>query len=156
VRTRDAVPTSGAVVAVFVLLGVLAGCSGGDGAADSEAAGDSGGSTAVGELAARAKPPGPDRGVGRALLQTRAVVKTGQVAVTNADLDRVRDEVDRLLFALDGTVDSEETSHDRDGNIERSKMSPPRSSTSTSGWRPCRRASTGCKISSVTPPTSTT
>jgi hypothetical protein len=122
VRTRDAVPTSGAVVAVFVLLGVLAGCSGGDGAADSEAAGDSGGSTAVGEVAARAKPPGPDRGVGRALLQTRAVVKTGQVAVTNADLDRVRDEVDRLLFALDGTVDSEETSHDRDGNIERSTL----------------------------------
>ena len=61
-------------------------------------------------------------GVNRAAVQTRAVIKTGQVAVTSEDLDAVRVEVDQLLFGLDGSIDREETSHDDKGAIDRSTL----------------------------------
>ena len=58
----------------------------------------------------------------RAVVQTRAVIKTGQVAVTSEDLDPTRQEVDDLLRALGGNLDQERTSHDDEGRIERSTL----------------------------------
>ncbi|HET6625801.1 MAG TPA: DUF4349 domain-containing protein [Nocardioidaceae bacterium] len=125
----------GAVLAALVLGGGLTACSGGgpeamssdsaakadvstsrgDGAADSAGAGDSAG----GAEAAPERAPGT---ANRTTLTTRAVIKTGQVALTDTDLDATRDEVDRLLFGFGGSVENEETSHDDDGAISHSTL----------------------------------
>jgi len=58
----------------------------------------------------------------RTLVQTRAVIKTGEIATTSKDLEKVRQEVDRLLFGFGGQLAGEQTSHDDTGKIERSTL----------------------------------
>lgn len=58
----------------------------------------------------------------RTLVQTRVVIKTGEIASISKDLDEVRQEVDRLLFGFGGQLAGEQTSHDDDGKIERSTL----------------------------------
>jgi len=58
----------------------------------------------------------------RTLVQTRAVIKTGEIATTSKDLDEVRREVDRLLFGFGGVLAGDQTSHDDDGKIESSTL----------------------------------
>ena len=113
-----------ALLAGLVLL--AAGCSGQSGddeAMSSDAlaptAEDRGGSESGGESGG--DPAAPDS-ANRASVQVRALIKTGQIAVTSKDLDRTREEVDQLLFALGGSIDNEQTSHDDQGDIERSTL----------------------------------
>ena len=58
----------------------------------------------------------------RTLVQTRAVIKSGQIATTSKNLDEVRQEVDQLLFGFGGVLAGEQTSHDDDGKIESSTL----------------------------------
>ncbi len=110
-----------AVLAALLLVGGLAACSGGGDSASSDVA--AGGSVGADEDAGGgAVAPEPAPGANRTVIQTKAMIRTGQVAVTSDQLDDARDEVDQLLFGFGGTVDSEETSHDRDGSIERSTL----------------------------------
>ncbi len=105
-------------VLVALLLGALvAGCSG-----DDAMSAGSGGGDADGQAAAMESADSQARTANRAPARARAVIRTGQVAVTSEDLDERRAEVDRLLFVLDGSIDREETSHDDEGNIERSTL----------------------------------
>lgn len=61
-------------------------------------------------------------GANRTVVTVRSVIRTGEIAVTNEDLDAAREELDDVLLALDGIIDSESTQHDRRGRIERSTL----------------------------------
>jgi hypothetical protein len=65
---------------------------------------------------------GDTSGASRTVVRTKSVIRTGQVAVTAKDLGKVRGEIDRLLAALGGSVDNEQTTNDRAGRIERSTL----------------------------------
>ena len=65
---------------------------------------------------------GDNAGANRAVVRSKAVIRTGQITVTAKDLSAVRREVDDLLVAVDGTVSSEQTSNDKGGRIERSTL----------------------------------
>lgn len=112
------------LAALLLALLALTACSGiGDGGRDSGAGDDTasyegGGST----NADIAEPQEASRGTNRPPVQTRAVIKTGYVAVTSEDLEAVREELDTLLDAFGGTVDRERTYNDRDGDIESSSL----------------------------------
>jgi len=67
-----------------------------------------------------AVPEGP--GANRTVVTVRSVIKTGEVAVTNDDLDNARAELDGLLLGLEGSVDSEATQNDSKGRIEQSTL----------------------------------
>jgi hypothetical protein len=116
-------------VAAAVLAGLvapvalLAGCSGGgEGTMSADTAGvhDQGGRVvgSDGDGRGEAAP----RTANRTTVETRAVVRTGRVAVTSKDLDRTRQEVDDLLFAFGGTLEREKTSHDDEGAIDDSTL----------------------------------
>lgn len=119
------------LVAAALLAGLVtlaAGCSGGsedamssDVGAPQAEGGQAGVDNDSGGGAGEAAPDAPN-GANRTTVQTKAVIKTGQVAVTGKDLDQTRDEVDQLLFAIGGSIDSEQTSHDDAGKIERSTL----------------------------------
>ncbi len=114
----------GALAAVMVLGTLVAGCSGmGAGGGDTESAAD-GGAALEGQASAEEERAARAAGgsANRAVVQTRAVIKTGQVAVTSEDLDETRQEVDELLQAFGGNVDREQTSHDDEGMIESSTV----------------------------------
>jgi hypothetical protein len=61
-------------------------------------------------------------GAARTIVRARSVIKTGEVSLTSTDLGKVRGEVEELMTALGGSVDSEQTSNDRKGRIERSTL----------------------------------
>ena len=109
------------LAATMLALGALvAGCGGSGGDSDGETA-DSGRAQSL--TSDRAGSPKQASGsANRAPVQTRAVIRTGEIWVTAKDLDQTRDEVDDLLDALGGSVDKEQTSHDDEGNIERSTL----------------------------------
>jgi hypothetical protein len=102
-------------------------CSGGG---DAESAGgdtaayDSGGGAAEAPADAVAPFAGGDTasGVNRTVVKVRSVIMTGEVAVTDDDLDAARQELDDVLAALDGSIDSEQTQNDDEGRIERSTI----------------------------------
>lgn len=117
----------GAAVATMALATLVAGCGGGGGSGGDAMSADPGASQAEGGAAGsggsgQAAPESAPGSANRATVQTRAVIRTGQVALTSKELDETRAEVDQLLFALDGAIDSEQTSHDDDGNIARSTL----------------------------------
>lgn len=117
-----------AMIALAVI--ALTGCSSGgantSAAGDSSAAGSGGGALESGVAQDRApsagQAPGRAPGANRAPVQTRAVIRTGQLYLTSDHLDRTRAEVDRLLFGFDGSIDTEETTHARDGSIASSRL----------------------------------
>ena len=116
-----------ATALAFVLLAAAA-CTGGHDAesASHEAEDSDGGGMATEE----AMPPeegfdesgGTDAGVNRTLVTVRSVIMTGEVAVTSNDLDEARMQLDEVLDALGGTIDSEQTQNDDDGTIKRSSL----------------------------------
>jgi hypothetical protein len=125
-RTRSAV--AGAVLGLVA----LAACGGGSdseggslsepaaGIADGEVASDRGG--AVEENAAA---PGTERAPGtanRPYVQTRAVIRTGEIYLVTREMNRARDEIDRLLARHGGYLATEDTVNDRDGRPERSAL----------------------------------
>ena len=116
--TRSTHRTALAALAATALLG-LAACSGSssDSMATSDtAAGSAGSGQAAGDLAEKQPRPA------RTALRAKAVIKTGEIAVTSRHLTRVRAEVDRLLASVGGSVDREETTNARDGSIDRSRL----------------------------------
>lgn len=58
----------------------------------------------------------------RPAVRTKAVVRTGDLALTAEDLDTVRGEVTDLLAAVGGSVDREVTRNDRHGRIAESTL----------------------------------
>ena len=112
------------LAALLLALLALTACSGSDDSGGDSAAGDD---TALYEGSGStnadiAEPQEANRGVNRPPVQTRAVIKTGYVAVTSEDLEAVRLELDTLLDAFGGTVNRERTYNDRDGDIESSNL----------------------------------
>jgi uncharacterized protein DUF4349 len=100
---------------------VLAGCSSGGGGSSSQAGSSAmAGSEAVAGAASQAARR-PDIAA-RTRVQTRAVVRTGEIALASEHLGRVRHEIDRLLDALGGSVQSEDSSNGRHGGLVRSTL----------------------------------
>ena len=118
---------AGAALAALALMATA--CTGG-GESDSASA-DAGGEVVAREVAPGltdsdtagdgSGAPSAD-GVNRTVVTVRSVIRTGEIAVTNDDLDAAREELDDVLLALDGIIDSESTEHDRKGRIERSTL----------------------------------
>ena len=111
---------------------LLAGCSGG--ASDTMSAEQAGGSLdapADGALHDRAAAPesasgsGGDRSdasVNRTTVQTRAVIRTGQIAVVVKNLEEARGEIDAIIARHGGFVAEEEASADRRGNLDHARL----------------------------------
>jgi hypothetical protein len=108
------------LVSLAAGLALVTGCSGGSSGSKSSVAGGGGAGSSVAGPGPTALPAA--KGAARTLVQTRSVIKTGDLALTNPHLSRVRREVDALLAALDGTVDREQTTNDRHGAVARSTL----------------------------------
>lgn len=116
-----------AAVLLAGFVAVAAGCSGGSneassGDAQTVADGQEGGDFAGSDADGGKTAPEAPNGANRTTVQARSVIRTGQVALTGKNLDKTRDEVDQLLFAMGGSIDNEQTTHDDDGGIERSTL----------------------------------
>ena len=115
---------------VLVALAALTACSGGGAAAATPAIAGSAdeapepaiGAAGAGQPGAAIRRRGRPAGANRTVVSPKSVITTGEVALTAKDLRNVRAEIDDLLPALDGTVDSEETQNDRKGRIEQSTL----------------------------------
>lgn len=59
---------------------------------------------------------------GRVGVRARSVIATGEVTLEGKDLTRVREELDRLLGRIGGTVAEERTSSDREDGPTRSRL----------------------------------
>lgn len=114
-----------ALLTLFLAAGVTA-CSAGGGGGDASSTMDAKEGVAEGLAGGATRdesaPESAPGALNRTLVQTRAVIKTGEIATTSKDLDEVRQEVDRLLFGFGGVLAGEQTSHDDDGKIESSTL----------------------------------
>lgn len=104
---------SGVLLAVLT----LSACSGtgsnsGLGSED-RAAPAAGAETGAGSVAATAQ---------RAPVRTAAVIKTAEVSVSSSHLDRVRTDAVRLVTAVHGSVDGEQTVDDAHGRVKRATL----------------------------------
>jgi hypothetical protein len=123
--------------AATVLIGLAAACSagsgGGSGAGDSadvmgQEQADTPGSASKSvpdHRAGRVDSGGKDAGSGsanRPALQTRAVIRTGEVALVTKEMNRARTEIDDLLGRHGGYLASEDTTNDRSGKPEHSVL----------------------------------
>jgi hypothetical protein len=120
--------------AAVAVLALASACSGGAGTMSDEAASDyAGGGADAG--AARdgvdaGAPEAPDALTGskdapaanRTVVQVRSVIKTGQISLTAKDLDATRAKIDGLLVSVGGTIDSERSTHTRQGDLKRSTL----------------------------------
>lgn len=103
----------------------LAGCSGGgndNASADGGAVADA----PMAEMRPNAAKPAdgvaPKSGANRPAIRTQAVINTGQATLVADNLDRVRDDLDRLVQRYGGFVASEQTSNDARGRIRSATM----------------------------------
>lgn len=125
---RRPTPRPSQVAALFaaVLLVTLAGCTGSGGAdvglsaAEDAAGGSSGDSRSA--PAAQESSDSQRAGANRTTIQTRAVIQTGVISLTNPDLDRARQEATLLLDRFGGFVAEEQTSHDKRGKVASSRL----------------------------------
>jgi hypothetical protein len=101
---------------VLATLAGLGACSGGESTMPSRSA--DAGADAGAETAAVAAAPGRNRPA----VRTPSVIRTGEIAVTGTDLDRLRGDVTDLVAALGGTLQSEETSDNRRGEVAESTL----------------------------------
>ncbi|HZJ06558.1 MAG TPA: DUF4349 domain-containing protein, partial [Nocardioidaceae bacterium] len=112
--------------ATLSLGALVAGCGASDGgseAGDSTADRAGGAEAHAGRVGEAKAAPLQDRvGVNRSGVQTKSVISTGRITLTHKRLDQTRDDVDDLLLAMGGSVDSELTSHDDAGRIKRSTL----------------------------------
>jgi hypothetical protein len=104
---------------------VLAGC--GASGNDNASSGDARASKQDSGESAAAKPQAPAQGksagTGQAQPEiTRAIIKTGSLAVEGDDVSSMRQKAVTAIAALDGQVASEDTSSDSDGRITRSNL----------------------------------
>jgi hypothetical protein len=118
-------------LALVGLLGLVAlsGCGGGGG---SDAQGASAGASTAdsADLSARTPQVASGFSAGDAakaegastVVDQRAVIKNGQIALHTSDPQRARDRVDALLTRLHGSVDEEQTVYDKHGLIRESTL----------------------------------
>ncbi len=111
---------AGAVLTVLALTAAACTGGGGDESLAVDAAGGAAG--AVGEADGEAVVDRAAPGANRTTVRVRSVIRTGELAVTGDDLDAARAELDGVLVAFDGVVDTESTQHDRAGRIEHSTV----------------------------------
>jgi hypothetical protein len=123
-----------AVTAVVAVAGVmlLAGCgaSGNDSSTSGDAAPAPAAKQGSGEAAGNAKPQAPaagktDSAAGAGTEQpavTRAIIKSGSLAVEGDDVSGMRQKAVAAIGSLDGQVASEDTGSDSDGKITRSNL----------------------------------
>jgi hypothetical protein len=110
-----------------VLLGV-AGCSGGSGSSNSESSGGKavsqpqqdfggGGGASAGEGAVPANqtPTAHASSTANLVLNSRALIRTGDVSLRSSDVSSVRAKIDQLVVRYGGYIASEDTSTDTDG-----------------------------------------
>ncbi len=127
--------------AAMVLVALAAGCGGGAGDGDSESMSAGSGEVAGGS-ARSAQAPEPaagdtaaqglgreaegDRsapgGANRPAVQTRAVIRKGEISLVTKEMNRARAEIDDLLALHGGYLASEDTTNDRAGRPERSVL----------------------------------
>jgi hypothetical protein len=105
---------------LLTVLVLVTGCS-------STSGSDSAATVAGGSDLGAADPPAPAAraatvGAAHTLVQSRSVIKTGELALTSPHLSRVRREIDALLAGLGGTVDRERTVNDRHGDVASSTL----------------------------------
>ena len=109
------------LVSAALLLAGLAAC-GSSSSSDSEG----GGSPADAPVQSDALRTGSDAKAGRAapgdLVQTRAVIMTGQVSLRSKDLGAVRSGIDRLVARYGGYIDKENTNDDDHGRVSSSTL----------------------------------
>ncbi|NUR10154.1 MAG: DUF4349 domain-containing protein [Nocardioidaceae bacterium] len=67
-------------------------------------------------------PEGRAAGANRTAVRTQSVIKTGEIYLTSKDIETVRGEAARLVAAVGGTVDREQTANDRAGRAQESTM----------------------------------
>lgn len=109
---------------------VLAGCSSGGGTSSSGGmaapAGAKDGIVSAPERSVGSGSPSGggtgDVGANRTVVHERDLIRTGEITLTSRHLGQARAEVDRLLTAFGGSIDTEQTSHRRDGAIDRSVL----------------------------------
>ncbi len=119
-----------ASVAALGAVSAVAACSGSvnqpssaeRGAVASAPAGAAGSAALPGGSAGLPAGSAQQAGANRTTMQARAVIRTGEVRLTSRRPDDARARIQRMLAALDGSVDSEETTHARDGSIARSTL----------------------------------
>lgn len=123
-----------AAAAAVAVLALTSACSGGAGTASDEAnAGFAGGgdSGAVARDGVGLGAPETVDGLtgskdapaaSRTVVQVRSVIKTGEIALTAKDLDATRAQIDGLLVSVGGIVDSERSTHTRNGDLRRSTL----------------------------------
>lgn len=119
--------TAGAVLLVGGPL--LGGCGGAGDGLDSGTSGDAAGDAAVGparETAGKGSPPAADTGTRqearRSRVQTRAVIRKGEVVLEARNLDTARAEVEEVLSRTGGHLANEDTRNNREGRPERSVL----------------------------------
>ena len=109
--------------ATLSLGALVAGCGGSDGGSEGDESTADTAVAASGRAGVAKTALDQDRGgVNRAGVQTRSVISTGRITLTSNGLGQTRDDVDDLLLAMGGSIDSERTSHDAAGRIERSTL----------------------------------
>lgn len=125
-HTRTWSAVAGAVLGLVALAACGGGSEGGSlsepaaGIADGEVTSDHGGA-----FEEKAAAPGTGRDPGtanRPFVQTRAVIRTGEIYLVTREMNRARDEIDRLLARHGGYLATEDTVNDRDGRPERSAL----------------------------------
>jgi hypothetical protein len=108
------------------VLALVAGCSGSPDAASegglSEAAGDRAGAPAANERDSVDADNGSAATADRSAVQTRAVIRRGEVSLVTKEMHRARTDIDDLLAGAGGYLASEDTSNDRSGRPERSVL----------------------------------
>jgi hypothetical protein len=141
VRARPRRRRRAAAVVLVLLLGATVACSVGGGSEDATSSepaaggGYDGGSARDGvggglgapteEEVPRSGAADEDGGpgtVGRPTVQTRAVIRTGEVSLVTKAMNQARVEIDRLLGQHGGYLASEDTTNDRAGRPERSVL----------------------------------
>lgn len=121
-----------AAAALGLVAVVVAGCSGVTGGSDEAMSEPASGLTAERATADRADGgaasgpvDAPREAAGtanRPFVQTRAVIRTGEISLVTREMNRAREEIDRLLGTHGGYLASEDTVNDRDGRPERSVL----------------------------------
>ena len=117
-------------LAVVGILGLIAlsGCSGGgaSGTAAAGAAADSASLAQVPRAASRFAGDTGDTGGktvdASTVVEQRAVIKNGDIALHTPDPQQARDGVDAILTRLHGSIDDEQTVYDKSGQIQDSQL----------------------------------
>lgn len=130
----------GALVAALALTALVAGCGGGAqearsgdavGPAASAGSGNTSGALTDGLVESGSRPESaadsdPSTGslgrVNRPTVQSRAVIRKGEISLVTPEMNRARSEIDDLLGRHGGYLASEDTANDRKGRPERSAL----------------------------------